>query len=53
MLAWLGIHVPNGIDGEMRWLPADHRIAKRARRDDLAPQYRDEVADIVGSPVEL
>jgi len=52
MLAWLGVHVPNGIDGEMRWRPADCRT-RRAKRDDLVRHYRDELADPVGSPAEL
>jgi Type I phosphodiesterase / nucleotide pyrophosphatase len=53
MLAWLSVPVPDGIDGEMPWFAADHRISQRAGRDSLATRHYEQVADTVGSPLEL
>ena len=53
MLEWLGIRVPDGIDGETPWVPSEHPITSKARSDDLVGQDQDEVAGIAGSPLEL
>jgi hypothetical protein len=32
MLEWLGYPVPHGIDGELVWLPGEHRLNGKTRR---------------------
>jgi hypothetical protein len=51
MLGWLGLPVPDGIDGESQWLPAEHQ-STRDGSDPLIPGTNDAVA-ASGSPLQF
>jgi hypothetical protein len=51
MLGWLGLPVPDGIDGESPWLPAEHQ-STRDGSDPLIPGTNDAVA-ASGSPLQF
>lgn len=48
MLDWLGLPVPDGIDGEPVWLPGERRRLRKAPREASFPHPRPRVRSSVG-----
>jgi len=48
MLGWLGVDVPEGIDGESVWLPAEGRRLRKASREASFPGPNPRVRSSVG-----